>query len=88
MTVSELIEILQDMAPSARVLIMSQQTWPFENAVVGVTIREEIMRADADEDGDEEDREFEYDEGTAATDVFIVEGSQLRYGSKAAWDCV
>jgi hypothetical protein len=88
MTVSELIEILQDMDPSARVLIMSQQTWPFENAVVGVTIREEIMRADAEEDGDEDDVEIEYDEGTAATDVFIVEGRQLRYGSKTAWDCV
>jgi hypothetical protein len=88
MTVSELIDLLQDLDPNARVLIMSQQSWPFENAVVGVTVREEVMRADADEEGDEEDLCIEYDEGTAATDVFIVEGRQLRYGSKAAWDCV
>lgn len=83
MKVSELIEILQEQDPDAEVLIMSQQSWPFENAVAGVAVREEVVRADVD-DGDDE--ETEYERSTAANDVFIVEGSQLRYGSKNAWN--
>jgi len=91
MTVSELIDILQELDPDARVLIMMQQSWPFECRVRGVTVREAIIRAESD--GDECDDPdaagaYEYQEGTAATDVFLVEGGQLRYGSKAAWDCV
>ena len=91
MTVSELISILEDLDPNARVLIMTQQSWPFECSVRGVTVREEIVRAegDGDECDDPDDvGPYEYEEGTAGTDVFLVEGGQVRYGSKAAWDCV
>jgi hypothetical protein len=87
MKVSELIEILEDMDPDAQVLIMSQENWPFENAVAGVALREEMVEEDEDLD-DEEREEPEYERGTAANDVFIVEGRQLRYGSKAAWDAL
>lgn len=83
MKVSELIELLQDQDPDAEVMIMSQQNWPFENAVAGVAVREEFVD---DEDCDEDEREEpRYEKGTAPSDVFIVEGQQLRYGSKAAW---
>jgi hypothetical protein len=85
MKVRDLIEILEDQDPDAEVLIMSQQSWPFENAVAGVAVREEIVEDDEDLD-DEEREEPRYEKGTAANDVFIVEGQQLRYGSKAAWD--
>ena len=77
MKVSELIELLQDQDPDAEVMIMSQENWPFENAVAGVAVRE-----DCEDDEREEPR---YEKGTAPSDVFIVEGQQLRYGSKAAW---
>jgi hypothetical protein len=80
MKVSELIEILEEMDPDANVLIMSQENWPFENAVYGVTVREEFLGEDAEEDGDDAD-----ESSGAPSDVFIVEGSQLRYGSKSAW---
>ena len=41
---------------------------------------------DDDEDCDDDEREEpRYEKGTAPSDVFIVEGQQLRYGSKAAW---
>lgn len=87
MKVSELIEILEDLDPNAEVFIMSQENWPFENAVAGVAVREEMLEDDEDLD-DEEREEPHYEKGTAANDVFIVEGQQLRYGSKAAWDAL
>lgn len=84
MKVSELIELLEDQDPDAEVMIMSQENWPFENAVAGVAVREEFV--DDDEDCDEDEREEpRYEKGTARNDVFLVEGQQLRYGSKAAW---
>ena len=82
MKVSELIELLQDQDPDAEVMIMSQESWPFENAVAGVAVREEFVDDDCDDDEREEPR---YEKGTAPNDVFLVEGQQLRYGLKAAW---
>lgn len=81
MKVSELIELLQEQDPDAKVFIMSQENWPFECSITGITAREEFAR---DDDSYEDP---EYEAGTAASDVFIVEGQQLRYGSKEAW-CV
>ena len=84
MKVSELIELLQDQDPDAEVMIMSQENWPFENAVAGVAVREEFV--DDDEDCEDDEREEpRYEKGASPSDVFIVEGQQLRYGSKAAW---
>jgi hypothetical protein len=57
---------------------MTQQNWPFENAVAGVACREDIVEEEPDEEA--------ATDGAAPNDVFIVEGSQLRYGSKAAWN--
>ena len=73
MKVAELIEILEGLDQDAEVLIMSQQNWPFELAITGVTTREDL-----DEDATSR-------EGTAANDVFIVDGKQLRYGNRDAW---
>jgi hypothetical protein len=42
-----------------------------------------MLRSDAEEDDEREER---LDPGTARNDVFIVEGDQLRYGSKTAWN--
>ena len=80
MKVKELIDILEEQDPDAEVLIMSQQSWPFENGVHGVAVRSEM-------DGDDEDGAdaTAARDGRATNDVFIVEGSQLRYGSKTAW---
>lgn len=86
MKVSELIELLEEQDPNAEVLVMMQQSWPFECSLAGVTTREEMLRADRDEDGDDDDEdEPRLERGTAKSDVFLVEGEQLRYGSKAAW---
>ena len=90
MKVRELIEILEELDPEASVYLMSQQKWPFEVAIHGVTVREEFT--ESDDDGGEAPAASEHDrwrsrpESLPRNDVFIVEGSQLRYGSKKAWD--
>ena len=76
MKVKELIEILQDYDPEANVLIMQQPSWPFENEIAGVKAREDFEEPDEDE---------VQSEGKEPNDVFILEGTQLRYGSKDAW---
>lgn len=85
MKVQELIDLLEEQDPDADVLIMSQQNWPFENAVYGVTVRSELTGEDDDEEDVEPAPDRRREDG-ASNDVFIVEGSQLRYGSKTAWD--
>ncbi|MBK8977134.1 MAG: hypothetical protein IPM29_14565 [Planctomycetes bacterium] len=84
MKVSELIELLEEQDPDAEVLVMSQPNWPFELSLAGVTTREEMLRADR-EARDDDDDEPRLERGTAKNDVFLVEGEQLRYGSKTAW---
>ena len=60
-------------------------------AIHGVAVREAFTEADDDEDPDApeasaHDRWSARPESLPRNDVFIVEGSQLRYGSKDAWD--
>lgn len=94
MTVAELIERLQDCDPEAEVRTMTQESWPFENAIRGVAVREDFANAECDctrhadephQEGCAAEGEDTRDEG-ATNDVFIVEGRQLRYGNKAAWE--
>ena len=80
MTVRELMELLEDEDPDAKVLIASQVAWPFEYSVAGIANRQEVSDAsEEDEPGNGE---------TDPSDVFIVEGQQLRYGDKATWQVV
>ena len=46
MTVQQLIDLLSDCQPEAEVKIMSQENWPFENAVHGVCVREDLAPED------------------------------------------
>ncbi len=86
MKVSELIELLEEQDPDAEVLVMMQKNWPFECSLAGVTTRDEMLRADERDEDDGEQVEPCIESGTAKSDVFLVEGEQLRYGSKTAWD--
>ncbi len=79
MKVAELIEILEDMDPDAEVLLGSQENWPFEYDVAGVTTRQEV------EDASDDEEDAPRADGRALNDVFIVEGTQLRYGSNRMW---
>lgn len=84
MTIDEMIEALEDqrdlLGGEAEVRIMTQQNWPFENSVYGITngqlINEYCEDGEESDDSDVEDDKI----------VYIVEGTQLGYGSKRAWD--
>ena len=85
MKVGELINYLEDYDEDAEVFIMSQQSWPFENTVSGVVAREEIVHeCENEEEGDEPKRDEAGE--LKPTDVFVLEGRQLRYGTKNAWN--
>ena len=82
MTVATLIDLLKEYrkehGSDAEVRIMTQQNWPFENRICGLTSSREMNETSDDLD-DAED--------VADDDViFIVEGGQLGYGSKRAWE--
>jgi len=79
-TVGELIELLEQYDRDAQVLLMEQPSWPFEYSIRGVVSREEIVNQEPDED------RAELGDGEEINDVFILEGTQLRYGTKKAWD--
>jgi hypothetical protein len=57
---------------------MSQPNWPFEYSIRGV-----IQREDFDDEYDDTVHECL---GTSPDDVFLLEGTQIRYGSKRAWN--
>jgi hypothetical protein len=78
MKVKELIEVLKDLEPNAQVLIASQPNWPFEIELSGVVTRAECDQPDEDRNAEPKGMSS----GLAPTDVFLVEGQQLRYGSK------
>ncbi len=87
MTIDELIARLEDyrdeIGGDAEVRLMTQQNWPFENNICGLASGAEINGFDGDDDDEDGD-----DADDAADDsvLFIVEGRQLGYGTKRAWD--
>lgn len=84
MTINELIERLEiyrdEIGGDAEVRLMTQSNWPFENTIFGLASGVEINDESEDEDPD--------DDGDVDEDaiLYIVEGSQLGYGTKRAWD--
>ena len=83
MTVAQLMSLLEEMDPEAEVRIMSQESWPFENRIRGIAVRSDFGgECDCHRDGVGSPHEEgcsatseEYADGTAASDVFIVEGA-------------
>jgi hypothetical protein len=74
-TVGKLIEALSRYPEDANVLIANQPSYPFEVEILGVGTRESI-----DDDNNHD--------GTDKSDVFLVEGDQLRYGNSEIWDAL
>ncbi|AMV35702.1 hypothetical protein VN12_26655 [Pirellula sp. SH-Sr6A] len=87
MTVDQLIERLTEyrdaMGGEVEVRLMTQEKWPFENRIVGLVSAEEMNEA-----CDEDDEDYEDDESDDEVEnmVYIVEGGQICYGSKRAWE--
>jgi hypothetical protein len=88
-TIDKLIERLEDLREELdgngdiEVRLMHQPEWPFEYDIAGVVSTRDIHDGDPDED-DDEDESFA-PEGDTDEVVYICEGRQLGYGSKAAW---
>lgn len=82
MNLDELIDRLEeyrdDLGGDCEVRLMTQQNWPFENTLAGVVSAEEINEFD--------DEEFTDDDVEDDQVVYLVEGNQLGYGSKRAWE--
>jgi hypothetical protein len=78
-TVDQLIEALEEyrdmLGGDAEVRLMTQHNWPLEYKIHGITSGMDINEQD-DDQGDVED------DGV----VYIVEGSQIGYGTKRAWE--
>jgi hypothetical protein len=86
MTISQLIELLEEFREAhgddCEVRLMTQQNWPFENCIAGVTSGAEMNEAE-----EEDPHEFADDQNVAEDAmVYIVEGGQICYGSKRAWE--
>ncbi len=83
MNLDKLIEILTDyrdeIGGDAEVRLMTQQNWPFENRICGLTSGQEMNDATDDE-------AEEGDDVAEDAIVYIVEGGQICYGSKRAWE--
>jgi hypothetical protein len=82
MTLDELIDRLEEyrdeLGGDAEVRLMTQQNWPFKNTLAGVVSAEEINEFD-----NEKFRDEDVDDDQV---VYLVEGDQLGYGSKRAWE--
>ena len=91
MKVRELIEVLGNIPDQdAEVLVMTQSSYPLEYRLAGVAVREDFADIDEEEthDGETGQPASRSRAGEEATDVFLVEGSQIRYGSPRAWDAL
>lgn len=72
MTKAELIDLLDEFPDDTDVRLMTQQSYPFENALLGIWAGE-------DDEGRDRSR-------AKRPVVYLVEGDQLGYGTKKAWD--
>lgn len=88
MTVGELIEMLEEQDEEAEVKLMTQPSWPFEYTIAGITSSREILRAQADEMDGEAADEAEAAGEEEGEVIYLLEGTQLGYGSREAWNQV
>jgi len=84
MKVKTLIRLLQEHDEDANVFLVCQPSYPFEYSIDGLASRSDFPK-DEDDEEDEDGDEPKADDGTKPNDVFICEGTQVRYGVKAAW---
>jgi hypothetical protein len=93
LTIDRLIEMLEDarnvLGGDAVVRSMTQANYPMEYNIAGVATSAAIEQERAYQDGEIDEDEYTGDEPTQVTGeavLYLVEGSQIGYGNKAAWD--
>lgn len=79
MTVGQLRELLEEFEDDVEVRFVGQPSWPMEYSIMGAVSKSDLALDDEDVDEvhDEEDEV-----------LYLVEGSQLGYASKRAWELV
>lgn len=82
MKVKQLIALLENVNQEANVVLVCQPNWPLEYSLSSVITRDDILENDESDEGEE----TELSRGMSLDDVLLVEGSQLRYGSKKCFD--
>lgn len=87
MTIDQMISMLEDyrqeLGGDAEVRLMTQPSWPFENAIFGMVSGHEINGSQDDEDDEDRIDDEDVEEDGI---LYICEGEQLGYGSKRAWE--
>jgi hypothetical protein len=73
--VRQLIDLLSEYSPEAEVRLAIQPRYPLEAHVAGVVSQSEIRAHSGKELGDDEPEV-----------VFLLEGAQVGYGSRVAWE--
>lgn len=82
MKVCELIEFLSAQDPNAEVCVLNQPHFPIEHSIGAAVVRSDLMQAAVDSDTEAPMRCVD---GAAPSDIVLVEGRWLRYGSRVAW---
>lgn len=99
MNVGDLLSLLEGLNEDTEVRIMSQPSWPFEYGISNTVLAseldgftpEDLKRVHEDEDDeaaynrDIREPVFVDRSGEAADVLYLVEGTQLAYGTKDAW---
>lgn len=97
MLLNDLIAKLEELAqehPDAEVRLMTQNSWPFEYSILGVATTSDMLEEQAEEARERAmERGHDFDDGDGPLKdaeakpeiIYLVEGSQLGYGSKSAW---
>jgi hypothetical protein len=96
MKIENLIALLEEIAsinPGIEVRLMTQSSWPFEYSIQGVTTTSAMDEDDLEterarrEDLDLPAEHLPSEPEPAKEEIlYLVEGSQLGYGRKAAWN--
>jgi hypothetical protein len=97
MLLTDLIAKLEELAqdhPDAEVRLMTQNSWPFEYSILGIATTSDMAEEDAEaarENARDRGHDFDDEDGPRKDAeakpeiIYLVEGSQLGYGSKTAW---
>lgn len=91
MTVGELRDMLEEHDEDAEVVIISQESWPFEHRIKGVITRSDVDGEDHPEDegsGDTGESHSSFSTRGKSTDVLLVEGGQIRYSKREYFEIV
>lgn len=90
MKLGTLIEILNDYqethGDNIEVRLMTQQNWPFENSICGIASSQDIAESRDDDENEDDRTEPDDDDEQKDAVIYVVEGRQICYGDKTAWD--